>query len=262
MHAPRRHAPATTRQRPIVVIDSDPSWRAMLVAGHLVEVVDPRDATCGALLGYQAPRTVLNLAVPGALDTLARLRADGFTNRIFGCLSLPGTQHAIGIGPVEMAPRPLQPERVLATLCDWMPADARIIAAGGDGAAYLALRRTLAAERYSVSLAWDTNQAADLLAMIRADLVLVDLDLAPRGAHAFVAQLGALETVPAAVLLPSAGDDGASFQAAATQLKYASFVRKRQEVLARILRMPEVPSRVRPLAVAPTARARRMALSA
>lgn len=234
----------------------------MLVAGHLVEVVDPRDATCGALLGYHAPRTVLNLAVPGALDTLARLRADGFTNRVFGCLSVPGSQHAIGIGPVETTPRPLHAERVLATLTDWMPADARVVAAGGDGAAYLALRRTLTEARYSVSLAWDTTQAADLLAMIRADLVLVDLDLGPRGAHAFVAQLGALETIPSALLLPGAGDDAMGFQAAVGHLKYASFVRKRQQVLARILRMPEVPSRAVRSAVAPTTQARRMALSA
>ena len=66
----------------------------------------------------------------------------------------------------------------------------------------MSLRQALARLGASVSMAWDGKQAADLLAVVQPEVVVVDLGLTRRDGYLIAARLGALEAIPHAVLSP------------------------------------------------------------
>jgi DNA-binding response OmpR family regulator len=73
---------------------------------------------------------------------------------------------------------------VLATIRGRGTRGTRVLTAGADADALISLRQALAREGMSVSMAWDGKQAADLLDMIRPEIVVVELDLPPRAGYA------------------------------------------------------------------------------
>jgi len=63
---------------------------------------------------------------------------------------------------------------------------------GADVDALMSLRQALARKGLSVSMAWDAKQAADLLQVVRPEVVVVDLALPRRDGYGIVARLAAL----------------------------------------------------------------------
>lgn len=244
--APRQHS------RAIVVIDTDPAWSRLRVAGHLVHVVQPDEAFAEPLEAVEPPRTLLNLAAPGALSALERLRIGGFRRRVWGVLSSPGAAHASGMGMVETLPRPMAVDAVLGTLLGWMPHDARLVLAGADRPALLQARTALAHQRLGVSLAWDPAQAVAAAQAQRADLVVVDLGMPGAQGHLLVGQLATLDPSPALLLLTAPGDE-VHFQQVQRQMSVLRGMRARADVLASALCGTESPLHARPRATSSAA---------
>jgi hypothetical protein len=109
---------------------------------------------------------------------------------------------------------------------------ARVVAAGGNAGALLALRRVLGADGIGVSLAWDALQAQDLCELVHPHVVVLDLGL-PHGGHDLVVRLGVGRWVPDLVLLP-AGDDARAFAAAFERARRRERLGLRREALAEL----------------------------
>jgi CheY-like chemotaxis protein len=85
----------------------------------------------------------------------------------------------------------------------------------------MSLRQALSRGGMSVSMAWDGKQAADLLGVVRPEVVVIDLELPRREGYGIVAQLGQLETAPTAVLVPGDDDTAAAFAAVLADPKHS-----------------------------------------
>jgi CheY-like chemotaxis protein len=154
-------------------------------------------------------RILINLAAPGALAALGALRSAGCTSRAWGFVADHATHHALPLGMIEPAVRPLDLDAVLASLGHYATRGMRVVAVGAEVEARGDLRRTLTRHGISVSMAWDAKQASDLFTMVKPDLVILDLAL-PHESQGIVAALAGLEPVPNAVLL-SGSDDVSEF---------------------------------------------------
>jgi DNA-binding NtrC family response regulator len=158
---------------------------------------------------------LVNLAAPGALGAVASLRKLGAVAGMWGYLAVPDTGQALKLGRIELAAHPMDPETILALLDGHLSRGTRVLTAGADADALMSLRQALSRQGASVAMAWDGNQAQDLLAMTRPGVAVIDLDLPPRGGYGVVAALADLNPVPTAVLVSRGADGAARFAAEA-----------------------------------------------
>jgi len=123
----------------------------------------------------------------------------------------------------------------------------RLLAVGAEADAFISLRQALGRQGMSLSIAWDDKQAADLVPMVRPEIVVVDLALPPRGGHGAVASLAELEQTPSTILVPRDGDgDGAALLAAAARVRQATATPRARLVQAALLRAEDRPTSPQP----------------
>src|SRR5206468_11150 len=80
------------------------------------------------------------------------------------------------------------PDDVVETLERYAVRGTRVVTAGADVDALMSLRQALARKGLSVSMAWDAKQAADLLQVVRPEVVVGDLALPRRDGSGSVAR--------------------------------------------------------------------------
>jgi CheY-like chemotaxis protein len=73
------------------------------------------------------------------------------------------------------------------------------------------MRQLLAKQGLSVSMARDTKQIDELLAMVRPQVVVIDLELPMRQGYELVMRMAATAPVPAMVLMAPTGDPSPIF---------------------------------------------------
>jgi CheY-like chemotaxis protein len=189
---------------------------------------------------------LVNVAASGAIAAIAALRAAGCARRLWSYVGAPGAAAVLALGMVEIAPRPLDAEALLALIAAYATRGTRLLAVGAEADAFISLRQALGRQGMSLSIAWDDKQAADLVPMVRPEIVVVDLALPPRGGHGAVASLAELEQTPTTILVPHDGDgDGAALLAAAARLRQAtatSRARLVQTVLLHAENRPTAPA--------------------
>jgi CheY-like chemotaxis protein len=199
----------------VAIVGGEDVFAAAPPRGIRVAILEPDPRLTDRLSGLRATHVVVNLANAGGLNAVASLRAEGYCHPVWGCLAVPGGAAVVPLGRIETAPRELDPEAVLALLDRPPGCGGRLLAIGTVPDRLLALRQSLTRAGVSVSIAWDAKQAADLLAMVRPEFVIVDLALPSRAGYRIVANLAVLEPQPLTVLLPAEGDDTAAAFAAA-----------------------------------------------
>src|SRR2546422_6499737 len=139
--------------------------------GHHVEVLAPGDDLAEQIAELSPARIVVNLLAPGALGALVAARAAGCGARFWGCLANPGADRALMLGMVEAAESPVDPHDVVTTLERYAARGTRVVTVGADVDGLMSLRQALARKGLSVSMAWDAKQAADLLQVVRPEVV-------------------------------------------------------------------------------------------
>jgi len=200
-----------------------------------VAIVTP-EAASSLAGGLPQDPILVNLAAPDALAAVVALRAAGLTTRFLAYIGAAGTGKALRLGTTEIIGGPMDPEAVLAALAAYVTRGTRVLAAGADADAVMSLRQALSRQGASVSMAWDSNQAKDLLAMTRPAVAVIDLDLPPRDGYALVAALADLNPVPTAVLISQTADGAARFAAEAADRSRAARLIPLQQLLNDLLR--------------------------
>jgi CheY-like chemotaxis protein len=217
-----RVVPITASRRPqrasaarlVAVLDTAGAWERLGADEWPVTVVAPGPDAAARLAQLEPSRLLVNLAAPGAFDTLAGARAAGVEARCWGCIVVPGNERALRLGLVEPAGRPIDADAVVAALAAHATSGGRVFTAGADGDALISLRQVLSRKGLSVSIAWDAKQAAELLAVVRPHLAVVDLELPPRDGFGVVARLALLDPPPHLVLVAGGEDFVGGFAAA------------------------------------------------
>jgi CheY-like chemotaxis protein len=214
--------PAEAASDRLLIIDSDESWAAVNLDKQKVTIVTPDDDQVVRLGSSFQGSILLNLAMPGALATLATLREAGVTAGFQAYIAPPGTGRALKLGMIETTVSPMDPEVILTVLEGWVTGGTRLLTAAADADAVMSLRQALSRQGVSVSMAWDGSQARDLLTIIRPEVVVIDLDLPPRDGYGLVAELADLNPAPRAVLIPARSDGAARFAAEAADRSRAA----------------------------------------
>lgn len=226
-----------TGPRTVTVIDSSEQGWGVGADGTITLSWVPPGPDAAARIAELAPtRIIVNLAAPGALDAMLALRAAGVRSPFWGCLTTPGATRALALGMVEVVPRPIEPDAIVAAVQGYATRGAKVLAAGGDANVFISLRQALTREGMSVSIAWDSKQATDLLAMVRPGIVIVDLALPPRDGYAFVAQLTAVDPAPITILVPRDGDPVPGLTAAAAERIGGEAALPHHRLVARVFR--------------------------
>src|SRR5438094_405205 len=228
-------------RRPLVVIDVEDRWNEKALDGHHVEVLPPADDLAEQIAELSPARIVVNLLAPGALGALVAARAAGCGARFWGCLANPGADRALMLGMVEAAESPIDPDDVVTTLERYAARGTRVVTVGADVDALMSLRQALARKGLSVSMAWDAKQAADLLQVVRPEVVVVDLALPRRDGYGIVARLAALDPPPSAILVPGPDDAAVAFAAALADSASAGGALQLGQLLAAVLARSEAP---------------------
>jgi CheY-like chemotaxis protein len=164
--------------------------------------VMPGENAHEAVGAADADRALVNMAVPGVLETMAACRENGITMPFCGCLIEPEAERGLALGFVEIVPGPVDPDDVLVALQTFGPRGTRVLTAGGDADAFISLRQALSRQGMSVSMAWDGKQAQDLLSMVQPEVIVVDLDLPPKGGLHLVVSLLDRAQIPMVVAIP------------------------------------------------------------
>jgi hypothetical protein len=217
-----RVVPITASRRPqraggarlVAVLDTDGAWERLAGNEWPVTVVAPGPDAATRLAQLEPSRVLVNLAAPGAFDTLAGARAAGVEARCWGCIVVPGSERALRLGLVEPAGRPIDADAVVAALAAHAMSGGRVFTAGADGDALISLRQVLSRRGWSVSIAWDAKQAAELLPVVRPQCAVIDLELPPRDGFGVVARLALLDPPPHLVLVGGDEDFVGGFAAA------------------------------------------------
>ena len=216
----------------VAVLDTGAAWPSAGPGGESVTIVSP-DAGAAVRITELAPGClVANLAAPGALESLAALRAAGSTTRVRGCLA--ATEHAVSLGAVEAIARPLDADAIQRALEAHASRGARILIVGTDVDFFAALREALGRGGLSVSMAWDAHQVDDLLDMVRPDIALIDLALGSRDVRPIVAKLASLEPVPTVAFVLGPDPAAPHFRAAMTYPIVATRAKPLDQLLAKV----------------------------
>jgi CheY-like chemotaxis protein len=228
--------PATQRQHlALALLDSDPAWRNAASHGVEITLVEP-GPEAGARIAELAPsHVVANMLRPGIFDTLIALRAAGCTVPIHACLAEAGHDDAVMLGAIEISNTPLDVDDILARLAQLDAArGARVLAAGGNVNAFISLREGLARAGYSVAIAWDAKQAADMVGIVRPQAAIIDLALPMGGGAPLLVQLAAQEPPPPTVFIPDGRDQATAFARAFSRGRDSTHPLARGLCLARI----------------------------
>jgi CheY-like chemotaxis protein len=204
--------PAAGEAQLVAVLDADAAWSSVAVTGHEVLVVSPGDAPT-RLPDLGPGRILVNLASAGALGALGELRDAGVTGAAWGCLADASSGRGLSLARIEVVGRPLDPDAILVALAGQATRGTRVVTVGDDVDAFVSLRQALAREGMSVSMAWNAKQAADLLPMVRPAVVVLDMELPGRDGAGIVAQLSAIEPIPALVFIVGTADSAQSLAA-------------------------------------------------
>ena len=218
----------------VVVLDADATWESAGRGENDVTVVAPGENLAARVTEIVPTRVVVNLAARGALAALQSLRASGCTASFWGCVAAPGADRALALGTIEGSRCPLDPETIVATLGSHVGRGTRVLTAGTDVDALMSLRQALARLGAAVSMAWDGKQAADLLAVVQPEVVVVDLGLTRRDGYLIAARLSGLEVVPHAVLVECADDTADAFAATLADPSLAASVKPLDRVLTEL----------------------------
>jgi CheY-like chemotaxis protein len=235
--APAAPAPAAEPAAPpegLLVLDTHDGWVAA-ARGALVTVLAP-DATPDA--GLRPERVLVNLGAPNALTAFAALRAAGIAAPGFGCIAVPGQPRGLLIGRLELASRPIDPDALLADLPGTFNRGTRVVTAGADVDGLISLRQALARLGVSVSMAWDAKQAGDLLAMVRPEVAIIDLELPPKDGCALVARMALVQPAPLTVVIPKATDTATNFTLAIAHPELGRTTVVTQELVSRTFAIP------------------------
>ncbi|MFN8545313.1 MAG: hypothetical protein U0807_14050 [Candidatus Binatia bacterium] len=244
--SPAAEPPAWTpsgdpQRRVVAVLDAEETWRDVTLNATQITIVPP-DAEAGTQLAAIDPsRVLVNLVHPDAFPTMISLRAGGFGGRFWGCLAAPGARRTLRLGMIEVAQRPVDAETVLAIVRTYGGRGLRVLAAGGDSNVFISLRQALTRDGMSVSIAWDAKQAADLLGMVRPEVVIVDLGLPPRDGYAYVAQLAGLDPAPVIVMIERGDDAAAGFASALAERVGSEHAVPQDRLIAALFRGNEAP---------------------
>jgi hypothetical protein len=237
---PKAAAPAPAAQASeqgtsrIVVVDTGGAWARL---GERVQVEAP-DEQLAQRLDAVDGRLLVNLAAPGALHALARLRAAGSTRRFWGCIATSDAARALPLGMVEPAQRPLAPEALVELLNGYANRGTRVVTLGRDIDAFGGFRQSMAKQGLSVSMAWDAKQAADVIAMVRPEVAVVDLESLREGC-AIIAGLAGAEPLPHLILLLGAKDASPGFAHAVRDPAHASRALPLDRLVAELARRSE-----------------------
>jgi len=180
-------------------------WSRYDLGEQRVVVMTPGTAL-DALRAEPPSRIVLNVAAPGGLAAAVSLRAHGVTAPMFGVVAQPGSERVFGLCLVEAVAHPLNADALVAAVERASPRGARVFATGRDADALMKVRQTLAKQGLSVSLARDTKQIDELLAMVRPQVVVIDLSLPMRQGYELVMRMAATSPIPSLVLIAPDGD--------------------------------------------------------
>jgi CheY-like chemotaxis protein len=176
-----------------------------------MEVIPPTSDVVDRIVELTPSAIIANLAAAGTLDVLARLRAAGCCGEFWGCLAAPDADEVVMLGPVEPGKRPVDVDVVLEWVLGCAPKGTRILVADGNVNSCISLRAALVRAGMSVATAWDVRQVLDVSAMVRPQVVIVDVDLPPHGSQQAVMHFGSVNPVPTVMLIPSAADPAAGF---------------------------------------------------
>jgi len=209
-------APAPGTARPadaasIVIVDTAIDWARYPIAEHRILTVPPAPESADAIAAAAPGRIVLNVAAPGALAYAVGLRASGVVAPMLGVVAQTGSEQVIGLGVIEAVGYPLDSEVLVRAVEHASPRGARVFAAGRDAEALMKMRQALAKRGLSVSLARDTKQIDELLAMVRPQVVVIDLALPMRQGYELVMRMAATQPIPAMVLIVTESDPAAVF---------------------------------------------------
>jgi hypothetical protein len=122
---------------------------------------------------------------------------------------------------VEPAARPLAPEALVEMLTAYATHGTRVVTLGRDVDAFGGFRQSMARQGLSVSMAWDAKQAADVIAMVRPEVAVVDLESLREGC-AIIAGLAGAEPLPHLILLFGTKDPAPGFAHAVRDPAHAS----------------------------------------
>ncbi|MFN8545699.1 MAG: hypothetical protein U0807_16055 [Candidatus Binatia bacterium] len=185
----------------VVILDGGIGWEHGEVEGHRVEPLALGTATPESLARIGPALAVVNVASASALATAGRLRAGGCTVPFRGCLALAGAPFALPLGVVEPVAAATDAAAIRAALPNRPRRNTRVLVAGANTDALVALWGSLTRDGISVAIAPEANQADDLLDLVRPNMLVVDLRRPPRGGLSFVGRLGTMAAIPALVLL-------------------------------------------------------------
>jgi CheY-like chemotaxis protein len=201
-------------RRLISILDVDAAWERVAIDGHHITILPPSDDAAATLAESTPARIIANLAAPGALGTLAALRASGSTARVWGCLADPSRARVLPLGMVEPGDCPLDAEGILAVLATYAVRGTRVVTAGADVDALMSLRQALSRQGMSVSMVWDAKQALDVFRVVRPEVVVIDLNLPKQDGYRIAAHCAEIDPIPNAVFIPGGDDAAAAFAAA------------------------------------------------
>lgn len=217
--------------RTIVIVDADAAWDRLAPSGGRVVRIHPKDAH--RLDWGDTPPTLVNLAAAGVVELVAAWPRGVAPPQ--ACVSVAGSEHVVVLRGIAVV-RAFRPADPVAVHVRRRRRAARVVAAGGNAGALLALRRVLGADGIGVSLAWDALQAQDLCELVHPHVVVIDLGL-PHGGHELVLRLGLRRWVPDLVVLP-AGDDARGFAAAFERARRRERLALRREIVAELTAGP------------------------
>jgi len=233
--------PEESASRHFVIIDREESWSSIPLDEQQVSVVSPGDDLSRRLANPHREPILVNLAVHGSLAAVSALREAGLTTRFLAYIAAPGAERALRLGMIETTPSPMDPEVVLSTLAGYIGTGTRLLTAVADVDAVMSLRQAVSRQGVSVSMAWDSHQAQDLLAIIRPEVAVIDLDLPPRDGYRLLTGLADLNPVPSAVLISKRIDGADRFAAEAADRSHAHRLITLHDLLGNVLRTTEPP---------------------
>jgi len=233
--------PEEPAPRHLVIIDREESWSSIPLGEELVSVVSPGDDLSRRVANPHREPILVNLAVPGSLAAVSASRKAGLTTRFLAYIAAPGTGKALRLGMIETTPSPMDLEVVLSALAGYVSNGTRLLTAAADVDAVMSLRQAVSRQGVSVSMAWDSHQAQDLLAIMRPEVAVIDLDLPPRDGYRLVTGLADLNPVPSAVLISKRTDGAGRFAAEAADRSRAHRLITLHDLLRDVLRTAEPP---------------------
>lgn len=186
----------TTMISDTIVVDHDPTWSTLSTGCTRVAAAAPESAE--SLEGMRAT-FVVNVSTPGALDAIVRLQRH---SQVWGVVESMKHDHCVPLGQIIIAESGYEVQTLRAIAPHSGRRRPTILVLGGDVDPTMALWATLTRHGLSVTIAWDSAQASEVLEIVSPDAVVVGAGGLPRGGFGFVERLPLMRRPPTIVLLP------------------------------------------------------------